>query len=73
MDACQIKQIVECACGEVAHEIVLDFLQGFAEDGAHKTELIRLQKAGCSDLEGALADCLFNDLDFLQDMIGDRI
>jgi len=57
----EIINAVETACGEVAMEAV------------EGTNFGEFDIPDCGDPSGALADNLYNDTGFLEDMIGDRV
>jgi len=72
MDAREIKSWVESAAYDGACSIVADFKQGVLDEET-KSKIQKLKDDGVTDLIGAHADQLYNDPDFLEDMLGDSV
>jgi len=74
MSAREIKKYAEDAVGDISSDLVQEFkTNGKCSDPEFTTELKKLKKNGVSDLVGALADHMYNQESFLEDMLGDKI
>ena len=74
MDGNDVLNYVQTAASEVGSEQAREYKanRSWAEDDAKKI-LDRMVKDGVTDLEGALADHIYDDPAFLRDIIGDHI
>jgi hypothetical protein len=66
----EIRNFLEAAVGDIASSVIEfpDMLEGNM-----KKKYKLAQKSGCRDLVGYMADEYYNDVDCIQDLIGDRI
>ncbi len=66
----EVQNFLEAAVGDIASSVIEfpDMLEGNM-----KKKYKLAQKSGCRDLLGYMADEYYNDVDSIQDLIGDRI
>lgn len=66
-----VEGFIQDACGDIASDM-MQMGSGFL-DPQWKRKLDKAKKAGCMDLQGWLADELYNDPQTLEDLIADRL
>jgi hypothetical protein len=69
--ASEVLSYLQDAVGDIASDMLRP-ASGFRDDAWDK-RIKQAKKNGCQDLQGWLADELYNDADTLQDLLGDRI
>ena len=70
----QIINEVETAASELAYEMYDEYFKnGFVYDTKASKRFSEMKKDGIKDIPGSYADELYNDPNFLEDMIGDKI
>ena len=69
--ASEVRSHVETACGEIASDMT-GSSSGFLDEEWEK-KIKAAKRKGVRDIQGWLADELYNDADTLQDLMGDKI
>lgn len=69
--ASDVQQFLQDAVGDMASDMTSES-SGFLDD-AWAQKIKRAKRRGVSDIQGWLADELYNDVDTLMDLAGDKI
>ena len=67
-EICQLRGYAETAAGEMASDAC-----GSSADFNYEKEIKSMKKRRIPDIQGALADHIFNDADAMSDLLGDRL
>jgi hypothetical protein len=75
MDHERIAQDIEFAVGDAASDVAydMDMNMGWGYSDEWILAIEEAKKEGVRDVKGWFADWLYNNPDFLQDLIGDRV